>query len=113
VTFEHGHANHLSDDWSSTAYWYQKLPTAPLTLPPVADRLPLRPRDAVVSAQLPPLSAAQAAAREATEERMRHFTELRDRVQRERAAEVDTWEAGNVAQARRVRARFLSVGARR
>jgi hypothetical protein len=44
---------------------------------------------------------------------MRHFTELRDRVQRERAAEVDTWEAGNVAQAREVRARFLSVGARR
>ena len=23
VTIEHGHANHLSDDWSSTAYWYQ------------------------------------------------------------------------------------------
>ena len=27
VTFEHGHANHLSDDWSSTAYWYQTLPS--------------------------------------------------------------------------------------
>ena len=23
VTMEHGHANHLSDDWSTTAYWYQ------------------------------------------------------------------------------------------
>ena len=32
VTIEHGHANHLSDDWSSTAYWYQTLPTAkPIT----------------------------------------------------------------------------------
>ena len=28
VTIEHGHANQLSDDWSSTAYWYQILPTA-------------------------------------------------------------------------------------
>jgi hypothetical protein len=24
VTIEHGHANHLCDDWASTAYWYQK-----------------------------------------------------------------------------------------
>ena len=27
VTIEHGHANHLSDDWASTAYWYQTLPS--------------------------------------------------------------------------------------
>ena len=26
VTIEHGHANHRSDDWSSTAYWYQTEP---------------------------------------------------------------------------------------
>lgn len=26
VTIEHGHDNHRSDDWSSTAYWYQKEP---------------------------------------------------------------------------------------
>ena len=38
VTIEHGHANHLSDDWSSTAYWYQTLPTAkPLTILPVEE----------------------------------------------------------------------------
>lgn len=41
VTIEHGHANHLSDDWSSTAYWYQTLPTSkPLTILPVEERLP-------------------------------------------------------------------------
>lgn len=26
VTIEHGHDNHRKDDWSSTAYWYQKEP---------------------------------------------------------------------------------------
>lgn len=42
VTIEHGHANRRSDDYSSTAYWYQDEPhgeRAPL--PPVRDRLPL------------------------------------------------------------------------
>lgn len=42
VTIEHGHANHLSDDWSSTAYWYQMLPTSkPLSILPVEERLPV------------------------------------------------------------------------
>lgn len=41
VTIEHGHANDLSNDYSSTAYWYQFEPHAPPpALPPVADRLP-------------------------------------------------------------------------
>lgn len=42
VTIEHGHANHRSDDWSSTAYWYQTEPHAPLPkLLPVKERLPI------------------------------------------------------------------------
>jgi len=42
VTIEHGHNNHRSDDYSSTAYWYQTEPHRdhPLILP-VAQRLPL------------------------------------------------------------------------
>lgn len=45
VTIEHGHANQLSDDWSSTAYWYQTLPTPKsLTILPVEDRLPVVPQ---------------------------------------------------------------------
>lgn len=43
VTMEHGHANHLSDDWSSTAYWYQKLPSPPLQIQPVEERIPALP----------------------------------------------------------------------
>lgn len=41
VTIEHGHNNQRSDDYSSTAYWYQAEPHKPFPqLPPVADRLP-------------------------------------------------------------------------
>ncbi|GAB2022865.1 hypothetical protein RyT2_19390 [Pseudolactococcus yaeyamensis] len=40
VTIEHGHANHLSDDWSSTAYWYQTLPSPILSILPVDERIP-------------------------------------------------------------------------
>jgi hypothetical protein len=41
VTVEHGHANEQSNDYSSTAYWYQTEPHAPFEpLLPVALRLP-------------------------------------------------------------------------
>jgi hypothetical protein len=41
VTIEHGHANRRSDDWSSTAYWYQSEPHSAFpALPPVERRLP-------------------------------------------------------------------------
>ena len=41
VTIEHGHANRRSDDYSSTAYWYQTEPHKPFKpLPDVNDRLP-------------------------------------------------------------------------
>lgn len=39
---EHGHANHLSDDWSTTAYWYQTLPTKPFGIQSVEERIPLK-----------------------------------------------------------------------
>lgn len=42
VTIEHGHANHRSDDWSSTAYWYQTEPHMHYEpILPVAERLPV------------------------------------------------------------------------
>jgi hypothetical protein len=45
VTIEHGHANSLSNDYSSTAYWYQMEPHAAFPpLPPAVKRLP-RPDD--------------------------------------------------------------------
>lgn len=42
VTMEHGHNNNRSDDWSSTAYWYQSEPHKPFkAFPCVAGRLPV------------------------------------------------------------------------
>lgn len=47
VTIEHGHANHLCDDWSSTAYWYQTMEKSkPVTIQAVEKRIP-------VTAELP------------------------------------------------------------
>jgi hypothetical protein len=41
VTIEHGHANKLSNDYSSTAYWYQEEPHMPFEpFPDTAIRLP-------------------------------------------------------------------------
>lgn len=41
VTIEHGHNNRRSDDYASTAYWYQTEPHAPFPhLPSVPERLP-------------------------------------------------------------------------
>lgn len=41
VSIEHGHANDRSDDWASTAYWYQKEPHKPFEpMQSVEDRLP-------------------------------------------------------------------------
>ena len=41
VTIEHGHANRRSDDYSSTAYWYQEEPHKTLRpIPPLEERLP-------------------------------------------------------------------------
>lgn len=42
VTIEHGHNNNRSDDWSSTAYWYQTEPHMKFNpLPKKEDRLPI------------------------------------------------------------------------
>lgn len=41
ATFEHGHANHRSDNYFSVAYWYQAEPHAKFpALPPVDQRIP-------------------------------------------------------------------------
>ena len=106
VSFEHGHANHLADDWSSTAYWYQDLPSPVLELPEVGDRLPLRPVAQTAVALEPLLTTAQQAARRTAQQRMERFSAARDALREERRREVDKWEHGNLVQARDIRARF-------
>ncbi|MCM8757048.1 MAG: DUF2961 domain-containing protein [Candidatus Omnitrophica bacterium] len=41
VTIEHGHGNHLANDYSSVAYWYAEKPTRVIDPPPVEKRLPV------------------------------------------------------------------------
>ena len=103
VTFEHGHGNHLSDDWSSTAYWYQTLPSPILTVPEVEQRLPLRPLDRVIEAPLPKLTDEQRTAHEQAADRMRRFVAARDAERRNRHDQVTEWEQGNREQARAIR----------
>jgi hypothetical protein len=59
VTIEHGHGNHLSNEMSSVAYWYQDEPHKPFDIVPVQQRKPvLRAEDGTwiidESAKTPP-----------------------------------------------------------
>jgi hypothetical protein len=42
ATIEIGHANHLSSEVSSTAYWYAEQPAQVVDVPPVEHRQPVR-----------------------------------------------------------------------
>ena len=44
VTIEHGHDNHRKDDWSSTAYWYQREPHDHTLFPKLLDKNGRKPR---------------------------------------------------------------------
>jgi hypothetical protein len=81
-----------------------------LTIPDVDQRLPLRPIDRVIDAPLPELTPEQQAGRDAAAQRMKTFTEQRDRMRAERSAQIDEWEANNAAIARDVRARYDAEG---
>ncbi|MCM8805327.1 MAG: DUF2961 domain-containing protein [Candidatus Omnitrophica bacterium] len=41
VTIEHGHGNHLANEYSSVAYWYASKPTKIIEPPPVEKRMPV------------------------------------------------------------------------
>ena len=80
VTIEHGHANHLSDDWSSTAYWYQLLPTVnPLNILPVEERLPNVPELHTPKAEMTKLTDEMKAARESFETRFKTYGAEREK----------------------------------
>lgn len=80
VTIEHGHANHLADDWSSTAYWYQTLPTVlEMRMPPVEERLPVVPQLPVRPVPVCALSDEQQAAKDAWEKRFADYLPAREK----------------------------------
>jgi hypothetical protein len=53
VTLEHGHGNRRSDDYSSTAYWYQIEPHKPFDILDTEERLPLPGSTIVETAPAP------------------------------------------------------------
>lgn len=108
VTMEHGHANHLSDDWASTAYWYQTMPFSGVEIQPVEERLPRRQsyqlsgRAGMGDNMTPEMSEARAHWAERNIDFAPKKTE-QERLNSERTAESSR---NNVAAARRLREDF-------
>ena len=110
VTMEHCHGNHLSDDWASTAYWYQTLPSNNRDMLPVAERLPTC-RESSLN---PTNSPAPAGSERELNEEMRQMLQLAadrgDQYLKDRAVEAEkkmeqarqrSW--GNIEQAQKIR----------
>jgi hypothetical protein len=111
VTLEHGHANHLADDWSSTAYWYQTLPSPVKSILPVGDRLPTSPSNAAPSPKqeaAPEIvhSPIQRAALEAARERFSRYQALREEQLGQKIERTREYSRRNVEQARALRDRY-------
>ncbi|WP_445340730.1 glycoside hydrolase family 172 protein [Bifidobacterium sp. ESL0820] len=106
VSIEHGHANQLSDDWSSTAYWYQTMPDeTPLHILPVDQRIPDVPTYATRDGGMPSLTDDMREARESYERRWKAYRPLRQeqfRLKEEKTAhesELNTQFAAEQRQA--------------
>lgn len=109
VSIEHGQGNHLADDWSSTAYWYQTLPSPKARILPLADRLPPRPiMPPIPEPGIPPRAAAGEVAemRRRRDERMTTYMDKMHRRTANRIERSDTNEAANIATAADLRRRF-------
>lgn len=111
VTMEHGHANHLADDWATTAYWYQTLPGPALEIPAVEQRLPRRaespPADGVLA---PPPGDLDDERREMLRLRDERLTELdakRTQWFEEQAEASRRHQISNAENAARVRAAYM------
>jgi hypothetical protein len=109
VTIEHGHANHLADDWASTAYWYRLGPAPAPAVRPVDLRLPNRPPDPapVEPIQPPPSATAEVQERRAAaEKRRRRHLERMERRFEEALERTRANERNNLEESRELRERF-------
>jgi hypothetical protein len=110
VTLEHGHANHLADDWSSTAYWYQTLPSPVNSILPVGDRLPTSPAKAT-EPERPEgsdlvYSDEQRAAFEEARERFSRYKALREEHLGRKIERTRESSRRNIEQARALREEY-------
>lgn len=112
VTLEHGHANHLRDDWSTTAYWYQTLPGPKLDILPMKDRLPnrpqiMQPQPAGPRSGVDALTELQVKNIQQREDRLNEFVDDRNKWLERRAAASRERARSNVKNAKEIRKRFL------
>lgn len=108
VTMEHGHANHLSDDWASTAYWYQTLPSKPFGILPVEKRLPLRSVNPEESTESLTTNIDQRRTVENYHKRFEEFTIARNQLYVKWIADTLKASEGNIEQAAEIRRRYFS-----
>ena len=113
VTIEHGHGNHLSDDWASTAYWYQALPSKPLDMPPADDRIPTRMESSLNPTNSPHDSAPAGELTDEMRSMLSAAAERGERYLQARAVETEKKiemtrqrSRGNIEQARKIRDSF-------
>lgn len=111
VTMEHGHGNHSANDWCSTAYWYQTLPSRPIDILPVAQRLPIRLGDLGVLPLLPPGDLPPYPGGPSDEMRRlsaQHRQKMADAAAERNAADAEHWAATqDYSQRNRDQARAL------
>lgn len=109
VTIEHGHANHLSDDWASTAYWYQTLPSPKLSILPVEKRIPVVAKMDVPTlsdAEKPTLTKEQKEAYAKTEKRNEWYSAGKNKEMQLKFDKTHRAEKGNLADAKAVRSKY-------
>jgi hypothetical protein len=111
VTLEHGHANHLADDWSSTAYWYQTLPSPIKSILPVGDRLPASPSKQTIASErqaIPELaySDEQRTALKTARERFSKYKAVREEHLARKIERTKAYSKGNIEQAQALRERY-------
>jgi D-arabinan exo alpha-(1,3)/(1,5)-arabinofuranosidase (non-reducing end) len=109
VSIEHGHGNHLADDWASTAYWYQQLPSPTASILPLEQRLPTRPPDLPMPTPAPRTGVDADEVAEAREHYRERFAAYQARMAERTAQRVERSQAesaANTAQAADLRRRF-------
>ena len=111
VTLESGHANHLRDDWATTAYWYQTLPGPKLSLPSVDKRLvrrPIIPQDDIPKASQANLTSEQKTMIAQRDERFKEYLKDRQIWVDRRAADSKQRAVDNAKIATEIRSRWLA-----
>lgn len=103
VTMEHGHANHLSDDWASTAYWYQTLPSKGVTIAPIEERIVLKKVQEVPKAGEFELTEEMKAAKESSKKRYEIFMNEKMHQNHLNAERTEAASRGNIELSKKVR----------